>query len=121
MSGVEDVGSDIHARGEVAAVITMPPDFFAHHLSAWGFDDVIASVFPTLPFVAAVDPDKILTPQHKVQAVEELLRHYGLERSRCVAYGYSMWDAPRNPMRGIFAGLSLSTVTSQARRPRHTF
>jgi phosphoserine phosphatase len=94
LSGVEDVCADIHARGEVAVVITMSPDFFAHHLSAWGFDNVIASVFPALPFVEAVNPDKILTPRHKVQVVEELLRHYGVDRSRCIAYGDSMSDAP---------------------------
>ena len=94
ISGVADVCTDIHTRGEVAAVITMSPDFFAHHLSAWGFDNVIASVFPPLPFMETVDPDRILTPQHKVQVVDDLLRHYGLDSSRCVAYGDSMSDAP---------------------------
>jgi phosphoserine phosphatase len=94
MSGVEEVCADIRARGEVSAVITMSPDFFAEHLSMWGFDNVVASVFPALPFVEAIDPDKILTPQHKVQVVENLLRQYGLDRSRCVAYGDSMSDAP---------------------------
>jgi phosphoserine phosphatase len=94
MSNVEDVCADIHARGEASAVITMSPDFFAERLNTWGFDNVVASVFPALPFVETIDPEKILTPRHKVQVVEGLLQRYGLDRSRCVAYGDSMSDAP---------------------------
>lgn len=94
MTGVVDVCADIRARGEVSAVITMSPDFFAQHLTTWGFDTVVASVFPALPFVDMIDPARILTPEHKVLVVDDLLRQHAVPRSRCVAYGDSMSDAP---------------------------
>lgn len=94
MNGIDEVCADIRDRGEHSAVITMSPDFFANHLSAYGFDTVVASRFPPLPFAAPVDPEAILTPQHKVDVVDRLLSRYGLDPSRCVAYGDSMSDAP---------------------------
>jgi phosphoserine phosphatase len=94
MTGVAEVCADIRARGEASAVITMSPDFFAGHLTAWGFDTVVASVFPTLPFVDVIDPERILTPEHKVLVVNDLLQRHALPRSRCIAYGDSMSDAP---------------------------
>jgi phosphoserine phosphatase len=94
LTGIADVCADIRRRGERSAVITMSPDFFATHLLAWGFDDVVASRFPPPPFRSAVDPAAILTPADKVRVVEELRQRYGVERSRCVAYGDSMSDAP---------------------------
>ncbi|WP_127506315.1 HAD hydrolase family protein [Actinoplanes solisilvae] len=36
----------------------------------------------------------ILTPEHKVEVVDQMLGRYGLDLSRCVAYGDSMSDAP---------------------------
>ena len=80
--------------GERSTVITMSPDFFAAHLTTWGFDTVTASRFPAPPFAAPVDPTAILTPLDKVRVVEELRLTYGIDRSRCVAYGDSMSDAP---------------------------
>ncbi|GAA0713205.1 HAD-IB family phosphatase [Dactylosporangium roseum] len=94
MTGVAEVCADIRARGEASVVITMSPDFFAGHLTAWGFDTVMASVFPALPFVDVIDPARILTPEHKVLVVDDLLQRHALPRSRCVAYGDSMSDAP---------------------------
>jgi phosphoserine phosphatase len=94
INGVADVCADIRGRGERSAVITMSPDFFATHLSEWGFDTVVASRFPAPPFTTPVDPAAILTPQDKVRVVEDLRNTYGIDRSRCVAYGDSMSDAP---------------------------
>jgi phosphoserine phosphatase len=89
LSGIDEVCADIRARGERSLVITMSPDFFAHHLLSRGFDDVRASRFPPPPFTSAVDPALILTPQDKVRIVDELR-----EQDLCVAYGDSMSDAP---------------------------
>jgi phosphoserine phosphatase len=72
----------------------MSPDFFARHLLDVGFDDVVASRFPALPFRDALDPGGILTPGDKVRIVDELCERHGLPRSRCVAYGDSISDAP---------------------------
>jgi phosphoserine phosphatase len=94
MTGVAKVCADIRARGEASAVITMSPDFFAGRLTTWGFDTVVASAFPALPFVDVIDPARILTPEHKVLVVDDLLQRHALPRSRCVAYGDSMSDAP---------------------------
>ncbi|MEW2359517.1 HAD-IB family phosphatase [Spirillospora sp. NPDC029432] len=97
LDGIADVCADIRARGEHSAVITMSPDFFARHLLDLGFDDVIASRFPPLPFSAPLDPAGILTPDDKVRLAEELRTRHGLPRTRCVAYGDSMSDAPPLP------------------------
>jgi phosphoserine phosphatase len=75
-------------------VITTSPDFFAAHLVGLGFDEVVASRFPPRPFATPIDPAGILTPCDKVRIVEELRVRYGLPRSRCVAYGDSISDAP---------------------------
>src|ERR1700760_107124 len=45
LAGIPEVCADIRARGELSAVITISPDFFARHLLGHGFDHVVASVF----------------------------------------------------------------------------
>jgi phosphoserine phosphatase len=94
LTGIREVCADIRERGERSVVITMSPDFFAQHLLELGFDDVVASRFPTPPFLESVDPANILTPRDKIRIVQERCQRYGLSRSQCVAYGDSMSDAP---------------------------
>jgi phosphoserine phosphatase len=94
LDGIPEVCADIRERGERSVVITMSPDFFAGHLLDLGFDDVVASRFPALPFREPLDPGGILTPGDKVRIVEELCERHGLPHTRCVAYGDSMSDAP---------------------------
>jgi phosphoserine phosphatase len=94
LGGIPEVCADIRGRGERSVVITMSPDFFALNLLELGFDAVVASRFPALPFREPPDPGGILTPGDKVRIVDELLTSHGLPRSQCVAYGDSMSDAP---------------------------
>jgi phosphoserine phosphatase len=94
LEGIGEVCADIRARGEHSAVITMSPDFFARHLLDLGFDQVIASRFPPLPFTAPLDPDGILTPDDKVRVTEDLRARHDIPIERCLAYGDSMSDAP---------------------------
>jgi phosphoserine phosphatase len=94
MGGIPEVCADVRERGERSVVITMSPDFFARHLLELGFDEVVASRFPALPFREPLDPGGILTPGDKVRIVAELRERHGLPASRCVAYGDSMSDAP---------------------------
>jgi phosphoserine phosphatase len=94
LDGIPEVCADIRERGERSVVITMAPDFFARHLLGLGFDDVVASRFPALPFREPLDPGGILTPDDKVRIVEELCGRHALSHSQCVAYGDSMSDAP---------------------------
>lgn len=94
LGGIPEVCADIRDRDERSVVITMSPDFFARHLLDLGFDDVVASRFPALPFREPFDPGGILTPDDKVRIVAALCERHGLPRSRCVAYGDSMSDAP---------------------------
>jgi phosphoserine phosphatase len=95
LAGIADVCADIRARGEHSAVITMSPDFFARHLLDLGFDHVIASRFPPLPFTTApLDTTGILTPDDKVRIAEELRARHRLTTGQCLAYGDSMSDAP---------------------------
>jgi phosphoserine phosphatase len=94
LGGISEVCADIRDRSERSVVITMSPDFFARHLLALGFDEVVASRFPALPFREPLDPAEILTPGDKVRIVGALRARHGLPQSRCVAYGDSMSDAP---------------------------
>ncbi|MBC9954472.1 haloacid dehalogenase-like hydrolase [Leucobacter sp. cx-42] len=94
MSGIERVVADIAARGERSALITMTPTFFADRLSRFGFDHIAGSVFPSLPLVQAPNPDRILVPESKVHITDDLLAHYGFDRSSCMAYGDSLSDMP---------------------------
>lgn len=94
LSGIREVCTDIRERGGRCVVVTMSPDFFARHLLELGFDAVVASQFPALPFLEPLDPAKILTPRDKVRIVEEMCERYDLVLSQCVAYGDSMSDAP---------------------------
>src|SRR5690606_16992850 len=94
MTGITDVCADIRARGEHSAVITMSPDFFARRLLDLGFDDVIASRFPPMPFTGTFDTAGILIPEDKVRIAEELRTRHGLTTAQCTAYGDSMSDAP---------------------------
>jgi phosphoserine phosphatase len=94
LTGIREVCADIRRRGEWSAVITLSPDFFASHLLTLGFDEVVASRFPPLPFTEPLDPAGILSALDKVRIVEGLRARYALSRSRCVAYGDSMSDVP---------------------------
>jgi phosphoserine phosphatase len=94
LRGIREVCDDIRSRGEKSAVITLSPDFFAVHLTALGFDDVVASRFPAVPFAGPVDPAGILTADDKVRVVAELLARHQLPWEHCVAYGDSRSDVP---------------------------
>lgn len=94
LNGIREVCADIRQRGERSVVITMSPDFFAWHLLEFGFDEVAASRFPALPLREPLDPAGILTPVDKIRIVDEIRGRLSLPRSRCVAYGDSMSDAP---------------------------
>ena len=94
LDGIPEVCADIRGRGERSVVITMSPDFFARHLLELGFDEVVASRFPALPFREALDLGGILTPGDKVRIVDEMRARQGLPEARCVAYGDSISDAP---------------------------
>ncbi|MFD0708095.1 HAD family hydrolase [Photorhabdus akhurstii] len=94
IGGIKEVFDDIRAKGEVSMVITLSPDFFAQHLRKFGADIVVASNFPALPFREPVDPEKILTPESKLQILKKYVQEYGLNLENCVAYGDSDSDLP---------------------------
>ncbi|WP_391529594.1 HAD family hydrolase [Photorhabdus akhurstii] len=94
IGGIKEVFNDIRAKGEVSMVITLSPDFFAQHLRKFGADIVVASNFPALPFREPVDPEKILTPESKLQILKKYVQEYGLNLEKCVAYGDSDSDLP---------------------------
>jgi phosphoserine phosphatase len=84
----------LHERGDRAAVLSMSPDFFVEHFAAYGFDQVIGSRFPALPFRQALDRDGILTFEDKPRLVTELCHRLGIDSARVVAYGDSQSDVP---------------------------
>ena len=66
----------------------------------------MASRFPSVPFVTAVEPAGILTPADKVRIAQELCERHRV--TRCVAYGDSISDVP------LFAHLGRTTVAVNA-------
>jgi phosphoserine phosphatase len=96
IDGLPRVLADIRVRGELSAVVTMSPDFFANLLRAVGADEVHASRFPELPLLAQQRPARtaILTPDDKVTLVEGMLNRLGLAAGDCIAYGDSSSDLP---------------------------
>lgn len=94
LTGIRQVCDDIRSRGEYSMVVSMSPDFYARLLLRFGFDTVVASRFPPLPFASPVVADHILTPEDKVDIVERERLRRGVGLDGCVAYGDSMSDAP---------------------------
>lgn len=94
LGDIREVCADIRARGERSLVVTMSTDFYARRLLDFGFDDVVASRFPDLPFTEPLVPENILTPADKVRVVEDVRQRAGIPITRCVAYGDSRSDAP---------------------------
>jgi phosphoserine phosphatase len=94
LAGIDEVTADIRARGELSAVVTMSPDFFADGLLELGVDEVRASRFPPLPLREPPAESGILVPADKVAIVDALLDRHGLAPDQCVAYGDSASDIP---------------------------
>lgn len=91
VDGIEDVLSDIAARGEFSAVISMSPQFFVERLLACGAGSAHGAsvVIGTRP-----KSDVVLYPEDKVRITAELSLEYGLSDDDCIAYGDSASDIP---------------------------
>lgn len=101
------VFDDIAARGEISAVITLSPQFFARHLTGWGATSTHgAEVHVDRP----LEPEKVHTPEAKVSIAKDLLKLHGLGAGDCVAYGDSSSDVP------LFRSLP-NTVSVNASEP----
>jgi phosphoserine phosphatase len=91
MEGIEEVFTDIAARGEHIAVITQSPQFFVDRLRRWGAHSTYGTqVAPGL----AVYEENLISPEDKVKIVVDLLEAKGLTETSCVAYGDSTSDVP---------------------------
>ena len=94
LTHIHEVCADIRDRGEYSIVVSMSPDFYARLLLRFGFDEVVASRFPPLPFASPIISENILTPEDKVHITETERRRRRVGINRCVAYGDSLSDAP---------------------------
>ncbi|MDI5961933.1 HAD family phosphatase [Streptomyces sp. SL13] len=93
LAGIREVWSDIRARGEYCAVISMSPDFFVRRLLEWGAHAAHGTRFPEPPFGdVPLDLTGILRPESKVLIADRLCADYGVTRAECVAYGDSLSD-----------------------------
>jgi phosphoserine phosphatase len=91
LEGVEEVFTDIAARGEHSVVITQSPQFFVDRLRRWGAHSTYGTqVAPGL----AVCEENLISPEDKVKIVVDLLETKGLTELSCVAYGDSTSDVP---------------------------
>ncbi len=116
LSGIREVWSEITARGDRCAVISLSPDFFVSRLLDWGAHATRASRWPKLPPLAPsgggrypsepVDPSGILTPTAKVELARELCADFGVAPRDCVAYGDSRSDAE------LFAAVPVSVAVN---------
>lgn len=91
LENIEDVTALIRRGGGKSCLITMSPDFYAHHFYDYGFDFIEASRFPTR-IGDKVEPEKILSPKDKAVIARRLCLQLGFEVKDCVAFGDSMSD-----------------------------
>jgi len=88
---IKDVMSLIRRGGGKSCLITMSPDFYAHHFYDYGFDFIESSRFPTR-LEEQVVPEKILSPKDKAVIAQRLCQQLGFAVENCVAFGDSMSD-----------------------------
>ena len=88
---IAEVTSLIRRAGGKSCLITMSPDFYAHHFYEYGFDFIEASRFPK-SLEEEVRPEMILSPQDKAVIARRLCRQLEFELTDCVAFGDSMSD-----------------------------
>ena len=91
LENIREVLDDIHARDEVACLITLSPDYFAEQFLEFGFDAVFASRFPRGAEVA-LDEGAILSPEDKPRLAGRFCAEHGVRLEHAVAYGDSMSD-----------------------------
>ena len=91
LEGVEEVFTDIAARGEHSVVITQSPQFFVDRLQRLGAQSTYGTQV-ALGF--AVYEEYLISPEDKVKIVVDLLETKGLTELSCVAYGDSTSDVP---------------------------
>ncbi len=91
MEGIREVWTDIAARGEHSAVISMSPSFWVERLLQWGVGSAHATEAVLGQLV--VDHRKILTAASKVIITQRLREERTLAIEDCVAYGDSKSDA----------------------------
>jgi phosphoserine phosphatase len=91
LENIEDVTAMIRRGGGKSCLITMSPDFFAHHFYDYGFDFIEASRFPTCAGEELVR-EKILSPEDKAVIARRLCRQLGFGLEDCIAFGDSMSD-----------------------------
>lgn len=115
--GIHDVLFDIRQRGDYSMLITMSPEFFAREYLPSGFDEVVGSKFPPLPFQQTrFDPSGILTPDDKPKIVRERCVQFGTTMQNVVAYGDSKSDLPLFGEVGLAVAIN---ADSAARRAAH--
>lgn len=88
---IAEVTSLIRRAGGKSCLITMSPDFYAHHFYEYGFDFIEASRFPK-SLEEEVRPEMILSPQEKAVIAQRLCRQLEFQLIDCVAFGDSMSD-----------------------------
>ncbi|WP_149564150.1 HAD family hydrolase [Streptomyces cacaoi] len=123
LAGIRRTWTELRAKGERCAVISLSPDFFVHRLLAWGADAAHGSRWPEVPTASAVaaagpetilkgyprhpiDPAGILTPAAKVKIARKLCAEFGISLQDCVAYGDSLSDAE------LFAAVPVSVAVN---------
>ncbi|MFF9898661.1 HAD family hydrolase [Streptomyces longispororuber] len=106
LTGIQETWSEIRARGDYCAVISLSPSFFVERLLGWGAHAAHGSRFPAVPFSAPVDPAGILTGAAKVEIANRLCEEFGVARADCVAYGDSLSDLE------LFASVPVSVAVN---------
>ena len=93
LGGIRRTVRAIQWSGDIAAVVSMSPDFFVDQWLAYGFHAAAGSGFGPLPLSGATfAADRILTFDDKPRIVAELRLEHGADT--VIAYGDSQWDVP---------------------------
>jgi phosphoserine phosphatase len=114
LPGIRAVLADIRRRGEMSAVVTLSPDFFARLFRSFGAHLVVASRFPPPPFDAPLAETGILTSAKKLDAVDVLRRRLRISWRKVVAYGDGPTDLPLFERSGFAVAIGTNPVAMAA-------
>lgn len=91
LKNIKETLQHIANENHVSCLITLSPQYFAHHFYEYGFDHIFSSYMPASP-QEILDTEKILSPMHKWQITRDLAKRVGTSLQNVIAFGDSRSD-----------------------------
>jgi phosphoserine phosphatase len=91
LKNIKQTLQHIKSEDHVSCLITMSPQYFAHHFYEYGFDHIFSSVLPASS-EEAFDTSKLLSPMDKLHIIKDLAEKIGVSLKNSIAFGDSRSD-----------------------------